>query len=94
MSDQEPRVCEIGEATVLVQHSARDILEILWNIALTGNPYPDPDGEPTQRLVHRLETALRLISDERLPREEVEEADNASRTSEFPAPAVTGDHDG
>ncbi len=84
----EPRVCDLGEATVLVQHSARDLLEILWNIALTGNPSPDPDGEPTQRLVHRLETALRLVSDEPLPREEVDEA---SRTSEIPA---QGDSDG
>lgn len=67
-----PRSLDLGEATVLIPLSARDALELLWSIALYGgNPAPDPDGDESQRLVHRLETALRLVSDGIFPRVEI-----------------------
>jgi hypothetical protein len=76
----DPRVVDIGEATVSVPMTARDLLELLWNIALAAdNPAPDPEGDVTQRLVARLELALSLVSDAQPPSEEIAEQGEMTR---------------
>lgn len=79
---------DLGEATVTLSVTARDLLELLWTIAIASdNPTPDPKGNVTRRLVARLETALGLVSDVKPPSIEIAESRDRAITAAIEVPA-------